>query len=143
MKSCPKQILSKSFELPSEHAAEQGCIGHASAETTLPRTPLRADIQVLRAIAVLLVIGFHFWPSFVPGGFVGVDIFFVISGFLITANIVSEIKATGGLRLGAFWARRARRLLIKLTLLLCEMSTRSCRPSARLNSHLMLSIALN
>jgi len=143
MKSCPKQILSKSFELPSEHAAEQGCIGHASAETTLPRTPLRADIQVLRAIAVLLVIGFHFWPSFVPGGFVGVDIFFVISGFLITANIVSEIKATGGLRLGAFWARRARRLLplAYFVILVTSVMVFVFEPSSRWDAFIRQAIA--
>jgi hypothetical protein len=51
----------------------------------------RPDIDGLRAVAVLSVILFHLWPKLVPGGFVGVDIFFVISGFLITSHIVHEV----------------------------------------------------
>ena len=71
----------------------------------------RADIQGLRAVAVLLVLGYHAGLPFLPGGFVGVDVFFVISGFLITGLILREVDRTGRLSLGRFWARRARRLL--------------------------------
>lgn len=71
----------------------------------------RGDIQGLRAIAVLAVLGFHAGLPFMPGGFVGVDVFFVISGFLITGLIDREIGRTGKLSLGRFWARRVRRLL--------------------------------
>jgi peptidoglycan/LPS O-acetylase OafA/YrhL len=71
----------------------------------------RTDIQVLRGIAVLAVLLYHLWPASFPGGYVGVDVFFVISGFLITDHILREIESTGRLRLGRFWARRARRLL--------------------------------
>jgi peptidoglycan/LPS O-acetylase OafA/YrhL len=71
----------------------------------------RPDIQALRALAVAVVVVYHFWPHLLPGGFVGVDVFFVISGFLITSHLVSEIRRTGRLSLPAFWARRARRLL--------------------------------
>jgi len=71
----------------------------------------RPEIQALRAVAVLLVLAFHLWPGRVPGGYVGVDVFFVISGFLITAHLMREASSTGRIRLGAFWARRARRLL--------------------------------
>ena len=50
----------------------------------------RADIDGLRAIAVLSIVGFHFWPKAVPGGFVGVDIFFVISGSVISGGIIES-----------------------------------------------------
>lgn len=65
----------------------------------------------MRAIAVALVVLYHFWPNAIRGGYVGVDVFFVISGFLITAQLV-EILGRGGVRgLGTFWVRRLRRLL--------------------------------
>ena len=60
---------------------------------------------------MLLVLGFHAGVPLLPGGFVGVDVFFVISGFLITGLIVREVRRTGRLSLSRFWARRARRLL--------------------------------
>src|SRR5690606_2335536 len=65
----------------------------------------------LRAVAVALVLLFHAGVAAVPGGFVGVDAFFVVSGFLITGLIVRELRTTGRLRLRRFYARRARRLL--------------------------------
>ena len=54
---------------------------------------------------------YHLWPGGVPGGFVGVDVFFVISGFLITPLLLREASGSGRLSLTQFWARRARRLL--------------------------------
>jgi peptidoglycan/LPS O-acetylase OafA/YrhL len=75
------------------------------------RSEFRGDIQGLRAVAVLLVLGFHAGVPLLSGGFVGVDVFFVISGFLITGLIVREVRRTGRLSLSRFWARRARRLL--------------------------------
>ncbi len=72
---------------------------------------LRADIQALRAIAVLLVIAYHVSPTCVTGGFIGVDVFFVISGYLITGQLVREINTTGRIDLPHFYARRAQRLL--------------------------------
>ncbi|WP_425840725.1 acyltransferase family protein [Microbacterium sp. PA5] len=71
----------------------------------------RADIQGLRALAVGLVVVFHLWPGALPGGYVGVDVFFVISGFLITGHLVGELERTGTVSLTRFWARRIRRLL--------------------------------
>jgi peptidoglycan/LPS O-acetylase OafA/YrhL/lysophospholipase L1-like esterase len=65
----------------------------------------------LRGLAVTAVVAFHLWPRRVPGGFLGVDVFFVISGFLITTLLVREGKETGQVDLLAFWRRRARRLL--------------------------------
>lgn len=71
----------------------------------------RGDIQGLRAVAVLVVVAYHAGVPFMSGGFVGVDLFFVLSGFLITGLLVAEHRNKGTLRLRAFWARRARRLL--------------------------------
>lgn len=78
-----------------------------------PRTAqaFRPEIQALRAFAVLAVVLNHLWPGHLPGGFVGVDVFFVISGYLITSHLLKEATSTGRVRVGAFWARRARRLL--------------------------------
>ena len=69
----------------------------------------RPDIDGLRAVAVLLVVGFHAFPSMVPGGFSGVDIFFVISGFLITSIIV-EALLQGRFSFAVFYMRRVRRI---------------------------------
>ncbi len=84
-------------------------------------------VQGLRAIAVLLVVLYHFWPVRLPGGYVGVDVFFVISGFLITGHLLRELTATGRIRLAQFWARRARRLLpaALLVLLFCALCVSS------------------
>ncbi|MDR2996939.1 MAG: acyltransferase, partial [Microbacterium sp.] len=87
----------------------------ASARTDSGRTPrepraVRADIQALRALAVGLVVLYHFWPKRLTGGYVGVDVFFVISGFLITSHLISK-PPRNLLDLGNFWGRRVRRLL--------------------------------
>ncbi|WP_084038347.1 acyltransferase family protein [Demequina sp. NBRC 110053] len=71
---------------------------------------MRKDIQALRALAVLLVVVYHFWPHRLPGGYVGVDVFFVISGFLITSHLISRPVSSWG-ALTEFWARRVRRLI--------------------------------
>lgn len=73
--------------------------------------PFFAEIQGLRAVAVLLVLVFHLWPAVLPGGFVGVDVFFVISGYLITGVLLRGLAGGGWLSLIDFYARRARRLL--------------------------------
>lgn len=78
----------------------------------------RNDLQGLRAIAVIAVLLFHIWPDHFKGGFIGVDVFFVISGFLITSLLVAEIEKTGHLDLSNFWSRRLRRLLPAATLVL-------------------------
>lgn len=71
----------------------------------------RTDIQALRALAIAAVVLNHLWPLRFTGGYVGVDVFFVISGFLITGHLLAEIDRTGRVRLGRFYARRVRRLL--------------------------------
>jgi peptidoglycan/LPS O-acetylase OafA/YrhL len=77
----------------------------------------RADIDGLRAIAIALVIGFHAFPEWVPGGFIGVDIFFVISGFLITSPIVDGLHSKQ-FSFAAFYRRRIRRIFPALLLVL-------------------------
>jgi peptidoglycan/LPS O-acetylase OafA/YrhL len=80
----------------------------------------RLEIQALRTAAVLGVVLFHLWPGAIRGGYAGVDVFFVISGFLITSHLVREAAKPGGVRLGTFWARRIRRLLpAALLVLVC------------------------
>ena len=71
----------------------------------------RPDIEGLRGVAILLVLLFHSALVGIPGGFIGVDVFFVISGFLITGLLIRERERTGRIRLQAFYARRVRRLL--------------------------------
>jgi peptidoglycan/LPS O-acetylase OafA/YrhL len=68
-------------------------------------------IDALRAVAVLAVFFYHTGAGWMPGGFLGVDVFLVISGYLITALLLSEVRSTGHLNVGRFWLRRARRLL--------------------------------
>src|SRR5262249_39330309 len=77
----------------------------------------RPDIDGLRAIAVLAVIGFHAFPRYFPGGFVGVDVFFVISGFLITSIILRQLQGST-FTLAEFYASRVRRILPALLILL-------------------------
>jgi peptidoglycan/LPS O-acetylase OafA/YrhL len=71
----------------------------------------RADIQGLRAVAIVCVVLYHAGVPFLAGGYVGVDVFFVISGFLITDLLWRELKTAGRLSFAGFYARRARRLL--------------------------------
>jgi peptidoglycan/LPS O-acetylase OafA/YrhL len=68
-------------------------------------------IDALRAVAVLAVFLYHAGVGWMPGGFLGVDVFFVISGYLITSLLLAEYRRGGHIGLGRFWARRARRLL--------------------------------
>ena len=80
---------------------------------------IRKDIQALRALAVMAVFIYHMRPTYLTGGFVGVDIFFVLSGFLISSHLIHELQQNGRISFGKFWARRARRLLpASLTVLL-------------------------
>lgn len=78
----------------------------------------RPELDGLRAVAILLVLGVHWWPSVVPGGAGGVDLFFVLSGFLITRLLLEERERSGRVDLRAFWTRRARRLLPAVAVLL-------------------------
>ncbi|MCB1249157.1 MAG: acyltransferase, partial [Acidimicrobiales bacterium] len=81
-----------------------------------PRLAHLSALDGLRGIAVLGVIAFH--AGYLTGGYLGVDAFFVLSGFLITSLLLVEHHGTGTVSLGRFWQRRARRLLPALGLLL-------------------------
>jgi len=71
----------------------------------------RGDVAGLRAVAVVLVLLYHAGVGFLPGGFAGVDVFFVISGFLITGQLLAEVDRTGRISLLRFYARRTKRIL--------------------------------
>lgn len=77
----------------------------------------RPDVDGLRAIAILAVLIFHAFPDWLPSGFIGVDIFFVISGFLITSIIQQDIQ-TASFRLSDFYSRRIRRIFPALILVM-------------------------
>ncbi|MGI9821821.1 acyltransferase family protein [Agromyces sp. Marseille-Q5079] len=74
-------------------------------------TTIRPEVQALRAVAVAAVVLHHGWPAVAPAGYMGVDVFFVVSGYLITALLVREVERTGRLSLSSFYVRRARRIL--------------------------------
>ncbi|HZD67573.1 MAG TPA: acyltransferase family protein, partial [Actinomycetes bacterium] len=75
------------------------------------RERFRADVEGLRAVAILAVVLYHAGLGATGGGYVGVDVFYVLSGFLITGLLWDELRQTGGLSFASFYARRARRLL--------------------------------
>jgi peptidoglycan/LPS O-acetylase OafA/YrhL len=98
------------------HASTGAPSGRAS---TLPTSfGYKPTLDGLRAVAVLSVIAFHFGTGQLPGGFLGVDTFFVLSGYLITSLLLVEWGRSSRINFGAFWARRARRLLPALFIVL-------------------------
>ena len=76
------------------------------------------EVQGLRAVAVLLVLVYHLNAAVLPGGYVGVDVFFVISGFLITSLLLREVHDHGRISVSQFYVRRVRRILPAATLVL-------------------------
>ena len=100
-----------------------GSVGHRSGSQPtyagrVDGTPRIGALDGLRAVAVIAVITYHLWPEHLPSGFLGVDLFMVLSGFLITGLLVREHAAHGRIRLGTFWLRRFRRLVPAALLLL-------------------------
>lgn len=90
----------------------QGSPSPAPASASDPRLRgLRPEIQALRAVAVASVMLFHLWPNRLRGGYVGVDVFFVVSGYLMTSHLLREAVDKGRVGVARFWARRATRLL--------------------------------
>ncbi|MGA0359681.1 MAG: acyltransferase family protein, partial [Ilumatobacteraceae bacterium] len=74
---------------------------------TISSVPYLPGLDGLRALAVIAVMIYHADPSWLPGGFLGVEVFFVISGYLITLLLMAERERDGRIDLGAFWMRRA------------------------------------
>lgn len=101
-------------------ADENGWGVTVRVSTREPSYPARwiPGLDGLRAIAVAAVVAFHLSSGYLPGGFLGVDLFFVISGYLITRLLLAERERTGRIALGRFYLRRARRLLPAVALLL-------------------------
>jgi peptidoglycan/LPS O-acetylase OafA/YrhL len=95
------------------HLADERHAGPGAGAPRVEQSPasFRPDIEGLRAVAIVVVVLFHAGVGVLPGGFVGVDVFFVLSGFLITGLIVREMRTTGTVSVVGFYARRAKRLL--------------------------------
>ena len=93
------------------HKADSVSPAEGSRDQPPPQSRFRPDIEGLRAVAVVAVVLFHAAVPGIGGGYVGVDVFFVISGFLITGLLWREAHGTGTVRLRRFYGARARRLL--------------------------------
>jgi peptidoglycan/LPS O-acetylase OafA/YrhL len=105
--TAPLQTLEHGGPAAARHRRQRG-----GATDGGPKSDrFRGDVAGLRAIAVVLVLLYHANVPFLPAGFLGVDVFFVISGYLITGQLLAEIDRTGRISLTAFYARRAKRIL--------------------------------
>ncbi|MDR1358284.1 MAG: acyltransferase [Coriobacteriales bacterium] len=107
------QQTQRRTQQPRQTQRRQAQLGQRQAQQTQQPQPLDKYVwlSLLRAFGVILVLTYHFAPSIMPGGFIGVDVFFVFSGYLITSLLVREYVETGKVRLFAFYLRRFRRLL--------------------------------
>jgi peptidoglycan/LPS O-acetylase OafA/YrhL len=120
-----------SADLPSIHPDRSGADGTRGEGGAHRRGAAKASgrrgfghipaLDGLRAFAVLTVMGYHAGVSWLPGGLLGVDVFFVLSGFLITSLLLTERRNNGRISLARFWGRRARRLLPAVAFLLLSM----------------------
>jgi len=120
VKDAPDSGPPKSIPLvPPEKSLRQAGISVPAGKSSLKYMPA---LDGLRALAVIAVLAYHAEMPWLPAGFLGVDIFFVISGYLITALLLSEHARTGGIKLRRFWGRRALRLLPGLILMLAAVS---------------------
>ena len=106
----------KVLSLVSRGRSQSGASGPSAG-----RSSYLPGLDGLRALAVIAVLIYHARPGWLPGGFLGVEVFFVISGFIITRALVSEWQESGRIALTSFWLRRARRLLPAVGLLLAAV----------------------
>ena len=122
----------KPVQRPSRSVRTQQMANHINTQEDMQdllprevpeRLPYMPGIDGLRAIAVVAVILYHAEFGFIPGGFLGVEVFLVISGYLITSLLILERVKTGKIDLKEFWTRRARRLLPALGVLLLLVTT--------------------
>jgi peptidoglycan/LPS O-acetylase OafA/YrhL len=104
--------------IPQSGRVRDPAKGRTASPPTGAKEKRFSPLDGIRAFAILAVLLYHFGVPWTGGGLLGVDVFFVLSGFLITTLICREVTETGGLRLGRFWAQRARRLLPALFVLL-------------------------
>jgi peptidoglycan/LPS O-acetylase OafA/YrhL len=114
-------VLARTGEPPAKGAKGAAAAGAPGSSTTAKPAAergFRPDIQGLRAIAVSLVVVYHLYPSVLPGGYVGVDVFFAISGFLITGHLLRTFERHGRVGFLDFYGRRARRLMPAAALVL-------------------------
>lgn len=117
----PEQTVAASEKKKPKNSATTNFRDRANANrgsnSAKPRTPANLKrrhipgLDGVRGLAVIAVLLYHFWPALFPGGFMGVDMFFVLSGYLITFLLVREYRKTGRISLKQFWLRRARRIL--------------------------------
>src|SRR5579872_2446397 len=103
----------------------------SSTSDRASRFAYRPALDGVRAVAVVSVIVYHLGYRWLPGGFLGVDVFFVLSGYLITSLLLIEYEDSGGIDLKAFWFRRGRRLLPALCLLLLFVTWHEAVTAAR------------
>jgi peptidoglycan/LPS O-acetylase OafA/YrhL len=108
--------------VPAEPAATAQVSWPPAADRRAERAQRLPGLDGLRAIGVAAVVLFHLDPQLLPGGFLGVDLFFVVSGFLITRLLLTEIAQHGRLRVGRFYGRRVRRLFPAVAVLLVAVS---------------------
>lgn len=108
-------------EHPNDHSGPRRT-GRAQRPASKPATARAPGLDGVRALAVLAVLAFHEQFSAFPGGFLGVDVFFVLSGYLITDLLVAQWDRRGRLNLRSFWVRRARRLLPALAVVLVSVT---------------------
>ena len=93
-----------------------------AAAPVAPPLAHQKSLDGIRALAVIAVMLFHAGNTYATAGFIGVDVFLVLSGFLITLLLLRELRSTGRVAFGAFWMRRARRLLPALILVLVAVA---------------------
>ena len=117
--------MTRPFSKHDDAASEPSKAAVEAAHSVVSKPQFRADIEGLRAIAIILVVAYHAALPGFSGGYIGVDIFFVISGYLITWLLIHEAETTGKVDLIRFYTRRIRRLLPALTVMLLIVSAMS------------------